>query len=64
MDIAYRWKKQWFQRSGISSGTLQLVGDNLAVWDKVKLWDPAQASQNGAAYPLQRTFTFQVTVSF
>lgn len=64
VDISYRWKNQWFQSIGISSVTLQLVGDNLAVWDKVKLWDPAQASQNGAAYPLQRTFTFQVTVSF
>ena len=27
---------------------LQFVGQNLAVWDSVKLWDPGQASKNGA----------------
>jgi hypothetical protein len=41
-----------------------LVGENLHVWDKVKLFDPAQASSNGAAYPLQRTFTLQLNLAF
>ena len=64
IDISYRWQSALFQSIGIQSVTLQAVGDNLACWDKVKLWDPGQASKNGAVYPLQRTFTFQVTVSF
>ncbi|SDL55370.1 TonB-linked outer membrane protein, SusC/RagA family [Pedobacter sp. ok626] len=63
-EIAYRWDSTWLKRYGISSATFSLVGDNLAVWDKVKLWDPEQASDNGAVYPLQRMYTLQMFVSF
>lgn len=63
-EIAYRWDSNWLKRYGISSATFSLVGDNLAVWDKVKLWDPEQASDNGAVYPLQRMYTLQMFVSF
>jgi TonB-linked SusC/RagA family outer membrane protein len=63
-EIAYRWDSNWLKRYGISSATFSVVGDNLAVWDKVKLWDPEQASSNGAVYPLQRMYTLQMFVSF
>ncbi len=63
-EIAYRWESNFLKHYGISSATFSLVGDNLAVWDKVKLWDPEQASQNGAVYPLQRMYTLQLFVSF
>ncbi|MGQ7856846.1 SusC/RagA family TonB-linked outer membrane protein [Pedobacter sp. WC2501] len=63
-EIAYRWESPLLKRYGISSATFSFVGDNLAVWDKVKLWDPEQASSNGAVYPLQRMYTLQMFVSF
>lgn len=37
---------------GINSIDLQLVGRNLALWDKVKIWDPEQANKNGYEYPI------------
>ena len=43
---------------------ISVVGDNLYVWDKVKLWDPEQASDNGAVYPLTRSYTFVLQFSF
>ena len=49
---------------GISDMNLQFVGQNLAVWDSVKLWDPGQASANGAAYPIQRTYSMQLSLNF
>ncbi|MBE9601033.1 TonB-dependent receptor [Pedobacter sp. MC2016-24] len=64
VEIAYRWESQLLKRYGISSATFSAVGDNLAVWDKVKLWDPEQASSNGAVYPLQRMYTLQMFLSF
>ncbi len=36
------------KKYGFQAATISLIGDNLAVWDKVKLWDPGQASSNGA----------------
>lgn len=63
-QLDYRYESRWLKKSGISTATISLLGANLAVWDKVKLWDPEQASQNGAAYPLQRTFTLQLYLNF
>lgn len=52
------------QKLGINSIDLQLVGNNLAVWDKVKIWDPEQASSNGYEYPIPMSFALQVYVNF
>jgi TonB-linked SusC/RagA family outer membrane protein len=64
VEVAYRLENKLLKRYGIASTTFSLVGDNLKVWDKVKLWDPEQASNNGAVYPLQRMYTLQMFVSF
>ncbi len=63
-EISYRLDSDWFTRHGVSSAVVSLTGTNLAVWDNVKLWDPEQASSNGAVYPLQRTYTLQLNVTF
>lgn len=65
VELSYRWENNWVKkRIGLSSATFSVIGDNLHVWDKVKLWDPGQASDNGAVYPLQRKITFQVYLTF
>lgn len=43
---------------------VSIIGDNLHVWDKVKIWDPEQASSNGSSYPLTRSFTLNLQASF
>lgn len=63
-EIGYRWESAWLKKRGVSAATFSLLGANLAVWDNVKLWDPEQASSNGAAYPLQRTYTLQLYLNF
>jgi TonB-linked SusC/RagA family outer membrane protein len=63
-EINYRWESAWLKNKAVSAVTISLLGSNLAVWDKVKLWDPEQASGNGAAYPLQRTYTLQFYINF
>ncbi|MGQ1947536.1 SusC/RagA family TonB-linked outer membrane protein [Geofilum sp. OHC36d9] len=65
VELSYRWSNAWLKnRIGMESATFSLIGDNLACWDKVKIWDPGQASSNGSVYPLQRAFTFQLNVKF
>ncbi len=49
---------------GLNSVDLQFVGQNLAVWDKVKIWDPEQANQNGYEYPIPMTFALQAYINF
>jgi TonB-linked outer membrane protein, SusC/RagA family/TonB-dependent outer membrane receptor, SusC/RagA subfamily, signature region len=64
VTVNYNWKSPIFRTIGLTSVDLQLVGDNLYVWDQVKLWDPEQAHKNGAAYPIPARLTFQVYLNF
>ena len=65
VELSYSLPQKLIRKSKIfESLTFSLIGDNLHVWDKVKLWDPAQASENGAVYPLQRKYTIQLYATF
>jgi len=60
VTVNYNLKSSWLRKVHIASVDLQLVGNNLYVWDKEKLFDPEQAYQNGEVYPIPATYTFQV----
>ncbi len=64
VQLSYTTQAKFLNKVGIQSATFSLIGDNLHVWDKVKWIDPAQASSNGAVYPLQRVFTLQMNLKF
>lgn len=64
VEINYNLPRKWLRPLALSAATISLFGDNLAVWDSVKLWDPETANQNGTAYPLQRTYTIQLNLTF
>lgn len=65
VELSYNLPQNWMRQSRIfKSITFSLIGENLHVWDKVKLWDPGQASSNGAVYPLQRKYTLQLNATF
>lgn len=63
MEIAYSFPPLLLDRWRLTQLRISLIGDNLRVWDKVKLWDPEQASANGAVYPLNRSFTLNVQIA-
>lgn len=64
VQLSYRMDGAFLKKAGIKSTTFSLIGDNLHVWDKVKIVDPAQASSNGARYPIQRVVTLQMNMQF
>jgi hypothetical protein len=66
VQLSYQTSAPFLSRVGIENARFSLIGDNLYVWDKLesKIFDPAQASGNGARYPLQRVFTFQMNLKF
>jgi TonB-linked SusC/RagA family outer membrane protein len=64
MEIGYTFPKQWSQKIAMNNLRISLIGDNLHLWDKVKLFDPEQASSNGSVYPLTRSVTFVLQMSF
>ncbi len=64
VSLTYKWKGKLLQKAGIKECDFQLVGYNLAVWDKIKIFDPEQAYSNGRAYPIPRRFAFQIYLNF
>ncbi|MCY4781528.1 TonB-dependent receptor [Sphingobacterium sp. UT-1RO-CII-1] len=64
VTLSYRLNQDFLRRVGVSSMDLQFVGNNLYVWDQVKIYDPEQAEHNGRKYPIPSTYSLQVYINF
>lgn len=59
VEIGYNVDKSLLNKLGLTTGRLYIMGNNLYVWDKIKMWDPEIGNANaGMNYPLPRTITF------
>jgi TonB-linked SusC/RagA family outer membrane protein len=63
ITLNYNLKNRILRGIGISSVDIQLVGNNLYVWDKVKIFDPEQAQYNGRKYPIPAVYTLQLYIN-
>jgi TonB-linked SusC/RagA family outer membrane protein len=63
ITLNYNWKSDFLKKIRISSVDLQLIGTNLGVWGKTKIFDPEQARFNGGKYPLPAVYSFQVYIN-
>jgi len=61
--INYNLRSNFLKRIGIASLDLQLVGNNLYIWDKVKVFDPEQAHRTGNVYPIPTMYSFQMYIN-
>lgn len=65
LEISYNIPKNLAQKMGMQYARVYLLGNNLCVWDSLKLWDPEMGSKNsGSVYPLVRTFSLGLDVTF
>lgn len=64
LEFGYTIPKNTIQRLGISGARAYIMGYNLYVWDKIKIWDPEMGDRNkGVSYPMSRTFTLGLEVN-
>ncbi|MCE4565323.1 TonB-dependent receptor [Maribellus sp. CM-23] len=66
-EVSARYKMDnysWMSRLGLQSIDLEFVANNLFTIDKVKYFDPEQATFNGGAYPIPASYTFQIYLNF
>lgn len=63
VTLNYNLRGEWLRKLKVSSIDFQLVGNNLFLWDKVKLFDPEQAHRNGEIYPIPTTYTLQMYIN-
>lgn len=63
VEFGYQFDKKLIQRWKMQNLRIYVQGTNLAVWDKVKLWDP-EIQNSGARYPLTANWTVGLDVAF
>ncbi|MDE6348377.1 MAG: TonB-dependent receptor [Bacteroides sp.] len=63
VEFGYQFDKKLIQHWKMQNLRIYVQGTNLAVWDKVKLWDP-EIQNSGARYPLTANWTVGLDVAF
>jgi hypothetical protein len=64
IEIGYEFDKKLLQNIKIQNLRIYLQGNNVAVWDKVKYWDPELGNAaSGAKYPLSSTYSIGLEVT-
>lgn len=64
LEIGYTMPQSITSMAHISRARVYFLGNNLAIWDSLKLWDPELGSGDGMKYPPSKTLTVGLTVSF
>jgi TonB dependent receptor. len=64
IELGYTVPPRITRWAHINSARFYLMGQNLMVWDHLKLWDPELASGNGMSYPLAKTITGGLVINF
>jgi TonB-linked SusC/RagA family outer membrane protein len=65
LEVGYNIPKEFLKKIKLETARVYALGYNLHVWDKIKYWDPETGNNNaGMAYPLPRTITFGVELTF
>lgn len=63
VTLSYNLRAAFLQRVKITSLDIQLTGNNLALWDRIKLFDPEQGHRNGEVYPIPSSFILQLYIN-
>lgn len=65
VELGYNFDKKLLSKFGLTAMRIYLQGNNLCVRDNIKMWDPELGNSNGGfSYPLNRTFTLGLDLSF
>ncbi len=64
LTLSYNVSPNFLKRLGVKSMDLQFVGNNLYIWDNVKIFDPEQAAWGGRKYPIPTTYSLQAYINF
>ena len=65
IEFGYNFDKRLLKKINIDALRIYFQGNNICVWDHIKMWDPELGNANGGfAYPLNRTFTLGLDFTF
>lgn len=65
IEFGYQFNKNQLSKIGMNNLRVYVQGTNLITWDHVKYWDPELGdARSGAKYPLSRSWTAGLEVTF
>ncbi len=64
LELGYSLPKEWLKHAGVENLRIFARGSNLHTFSSFKLWDPELDSTNGLRYPMNRSFSFGLSVNF
>jgi hypothetical protein len=65
LEFGYEFSKKLIQKLNVKNLRAYVQGTNIAVWDKIKYWDPELGNSNsGAKYPICGTWTVGLDITF
>lgn len=65
IEFGYNFPQKMIKNLRLEALRIYFQGNNICVWDHIKMWDPEQGNSNGGfPYPLNRTFTLGVDFTF
>ena len=64
LELGYSLPKEFLSHLRMEHARFFFNATNLLTFSNFKLWDPEMGSSNGEAYPLTKSFTVGLTVSF
>lgn len=65
IEIGYEFDHTVLQKLHMENLRIYAQGNNVAVWDKIKYWDPELGNANsGAKYPLCRNYTIGLEITY
>lgn len=65
LEVGYNFDKEWLKKCLMKQARIYIQGNNLAVWDHVKMWDPELGSAGaGIKYPINMTWTVGLELTF
>ena len=63
VEVGYNFSDVFLSRVNIKAMRVYVLGQNLAVWDKIGFWDPEQGG-SATNYPLQRSINVGINLTF
>lgn len=65
IELGYNFDPKKLQRHLVKKARIYVQGNNIAVWDDIKMWDPELgAASGGQKYPINMTWTVGLELGF
>lgn len=64
VELGYSFNKELLRKLAFKQARIYVQGNNVAVWDKIKMWDPELGSAGITKYPINMTWTIGLELGF